>query len=212
MSMNLDRHVKAHKDLFLHLVKGDGDSAEKHREFYDEYLAVMDLTAEFYLQTVDEVFVKHALPKGTMMHRGEKVDPSAIRRCALMTIEGENDDITGVGQTEAAHAMCSNLPRVMKRHLLAPKVGHYGIFNGSRYRNDIVPQVTAFMRTHDVRVGKFRRFVTSLRRRRGIETAPLPLPLAAGAPRPAAELPRALNGKAVSGTGVAALGEPVAAA
>ncbi len=175
MSMNLDRHLTAHQDLFLHLVKGDGDSAEKHREFYDEYLAVMDLTAEFYLQTVDEVFVKHALAKGSMMHRGEPVDPHAIRRVALMTIEGEKDDITGLGQCEAAHRLCSNLPRTMKRHLLAPKVGHYGIFNGSRYRREIVPEITAFMRAHDVRVSKFRRFVTSLRRKRGIEAAPPPL-------------------------------------
>jgi poly(3-hydroxybutyrate) depolymerase len=96
-----------------------------------------------------------------------------------MTIEGEKDDITGLGQCEAAHGLCANLPRAMKKHVLAPKVGHYGIFNGSRYRNDIVPQVTAFIRAHDVRVSRFRRFVTSLRRRRGIETAPQPLPVAA---------------------------------
>ena len=105
MSMNLDRHIEAHHNLFLHLVKGDGDSAQKHREFYDEYLAVMDLAAEFYLQTVDTVFIRHALPKGEMMHRGRRVDPAAIRRVALMTVEGENDDISSVGQTEAAHAL-----------------------------------------------------------------------------------------------------------
>jgi poly(3-hydroxybutyrate) depolymerase len=198
MSMNLDRHVKAHKDLFLHLVRGDGDSAEKHREFYDEYLAVMDLTAEFYLQTVDRVFVKHALPNGTMMHRGEPVDLRAIHRVALMTIEGEKDDITGLGQCEAAHHLCANLPRSLKRHLLAPKVGHYGIFNGSRYRREIVPELNDFICAHDVRVGKFRRFVTSLRRKRGIEAAPLPLPLAAnGAATPT---PSAVaNGAAMNG-------------
>ena len=106
MSMNLDRHIEAHHNLFLHLVKGDGDSAQKHREFYDEYLAVMDLAAEFYLQTVDTVFIRHALPKGEMTHRGRRVDPAAIKRVALMTVEGENDDISGVGQTEAAHALC----------------------------------------------------------------------------------------------------------
>ena len=110
VSMNLDRHIEAHHNLFLHLVKGDGDSAQKHREFYDEYLAVMDLAAEFYLQTVDTVFVRHALPKGEMTHRGRPVDPAAIRRVALMTVEGENDDISSVGQTEAAHALCVNIP------------------------------------------------------------------------------------------------------
>ena len=110
MSMNLDRHIEAHRNLFLNLVKGDGDSAQKHKEFYDEYLAVMDLTAEFYLQTVDTVFVRHALPKGEMMHRDRPVDPKQIRRVALLTIEGEHDDISGVGQTEAAHRLCVNLP------------------------------------------------------------------------------------------------------
>ena len=99
MSMNLDRHITAHKEFFMHLVKHDGDGAEKHRDFYDEYLAVMDLTAEFYLQTVDTVFIRHALPKGEMTHRGKPVDPKAIRNVALLTIEGENDDISGLGQT-----------------------------------------------------------------------------------------------------------------
>ena len=107
MSMNLDRHITAHKEFFMHLVKHDGDSAEKHRDFYDEYLAVMDLTAEFYLQTVDTVFVRHLLPKGEMTHRGTPVDPKAIRNVALLTIEGENDDISGLGQTEAAHGSAS---------------------------------------------------------------------------------------------------------
>jgi poly(3-hydroxybutyrate) depolymerase len=172
MSMNLDRHVNAHKDLFLHLVKGDGDSAEKHREFYDEYLAVMDLTAEFYLQTVEEVFVKHSLPQGALMHRGERVDPTAVRRVALMTVEGEKDDITGLGQCEAAHGLCASLPDSKKHHMVQLKVGHYGIFNGSRYRNDIVPEITAFIRTHDVRASKLRQFLASLRRARRIEMAP----------------------------------------
>ena len=110
VSMNLDRHMDAHSNLFFHLVKGDGDSAQKHREFYDEYLAVMDLTAEYYLQTVDTVFVRHALPEGEMTHRGRPVDPAQIRNCALLTIEGEHDDISGVGQTEAAHRLCINIP------------------------------------------------------------------------------------------------------
>ena len=110
VSMNLDRHMEAHRNLFLNLVKGDGDSAQKHREFYDEYLAVMDLCAEFYLQTCDTVFIRHALPKGEMTHRGIPIDPSKIRRVALMTVEGENDDISGLGQTEAAHGLCVEHP------------------------------------------------------------------------------------------------------
>jgi poly(3-hydroxybutyrate) depolymerase len=110
MSMNLDRHIEAHHNLFMHLVKGDGDSAQKHREFYDEYLAVMDLAAEFYLQTVDTVFIRHALPKGKMTHRGRPIDLAQIKRVALLTVEGENDDISGVGQTEAAHRLCMNIP------------------------------------------------------------------------------------------------------
>ncbi|NIK48207.1 polyhydroxyalkanoate depolymerase [Variibacter gotjawalensis] len=148
MSMNLDRHVGAHRDMFGHLVRGDGESAQKHREFYDEYLSVMDLTAEFYLQTVDTVFCKHALPKGEMMYRDEKVDPSKIRNVALLTVEGELDDISGVGQTEAAHRLCSNLPPSKKQHHLQPAVGHYGVFNGSRFRKEIVPRIEAFVRAH----------------------------------------------------------------
>jgi poly(3-hydroxybutyrate) depolymerase len=149
VSMNLDRHIEAHHNLFLHLVKGDGDSAQKHREFYDEYLAVMDLAAEFYLQTVDTVFIRHALPKGEMTHRGRRVDPSAIKRVALMTIEGENDDISGVGQTEAAHALCVNIPNENKVHYLQPNVGHYGVFNGSRFRAEIAPRIADFVLSHN---------------------------------------------------------------
>ncbi|HWK15761.1 MAG TPA: polyhydroxyalkanoate depolymerase [Rhizobiaceae bacterium] len=148
MSMNLDRHIIAHKDFFLHLVKDDGDSAEKHREFYDEYLAVMDLTAEFYLQTVETVFIHHALPKGEMTHRGDPVDPAAIRNTALLTVEGENDDISGVGQTQAAHDLCVNIPPEKRAHYLQPKVGHYGVFNGSRFRAEIVPRIVDFMHSH----------------------------------------------------------------
>jgi poly(3-hydroxybutyrate) depolymerase len=151
MSMNLDRHMKAHKELFFNLVKGDGDSAEKHREFYDEYLAVMDLPADYYLQTIDAVFVRHALPKGEMTYRGQFIDPGVIRRVALMTVEGEKDDITGIGQCAASHNLCRNLSRARKKHHLQPKVGHYGIFNGSRYRADIVPEITAFVHRNDVR-------------------------------------------------------------
>src|SRR5436305_391503 len=145
VSMNLDRHIEAHRKLFLHLVQGDGDSAQKHREFYDEYLAVMDLAAEFYLQTVDTVFVRHALPKGVMTHRGIRIDPTKIRRVALFTVEGENDDISGVGQTEAAHRLCVNIPPERKAHWLQPAVGHYGVFNGSRFRSEIVPRVADFV-------------------------------------------------------------------
>jgi poly(3-hydroxybutyrate) depolymerase len=149
MTMNLDRHMLAHKDLFMHLVHGDGDSADKHREFYDEYLAVMDLTAEFYLQTVDAVFVNHILPRGLMMHRGQPVDLKAIRRPALMTIEGEKDDITGAGQCRAALDLCTRIPARHKRHFECGKVGHYGIFNGSRFRAEIAPLIARFMRAHD---------------------------------------------------------------
>jgi len=145
MSMNLDRHIIAHKDFFMHLVKHDGDSAEKHRDFYDEYLAVMDLTAEFYLQTVDTVFVRHALPKGEMKHRNEAVDPSAIRNVALFTVEGENDDISGLGQTRAAHDLCVNIPADRHAHYMQPAVGHYGVFNGSRFRSEIVPRIVDFI-------------------------------------------------------------------
>jgi poly(3-hydroxybutyrate) depolymerase len=145
VSMNLERHIEAHKQLFLNLVRGDGDSAHKHKEFYDEYLAVMDLAAEYYLQTVDTVFVRHALPKGEMTHRGRPVDPSRIKRVALLTIEGEHDDISGVGQTEAAHRLCSNIPPDRRAHYLQLGVGHYGVFNGSRFRSEIVPRISDFM-------------------------------------------------------------------
>jgi poly(3-hydroxybutyrate) depolymerase len=148
MAMNLDRHVTAHHEFFGHLIEGDGDSAEKHREFYDEYLAVMDLTAEFYLQTVDTVFVRQALPNGQMTHRGRPVRPESIRHTALLTVEGERDDISGVGQTKAAHALCTNLPHDKREHYLAEGVGHYGVFNGSRFRADIQPRIAHFMRKH----------------------------------------------------------------
>jgi poly(3-hydroxybutyrate) depolymerase len=151
MSMNLDRHLEAHRELFTNLVKGDGDSAQKHREFYDEYLAVMDLAAEFYLQTVDTVFIRHALPKGEMTHRGRMIDPSLIKRVALLTVEGEHDDISGVGQTEAAHALCSGIPAEDKAHYLQPKVGHYGVFNGSRFRAEIAPRIADFVLSHNGR-------------------------------------------------------------
>ena len=145
VTMNLERHIEAHKQLFLNLVRGDGDSAGKHKEFYDEYLAVMDLSAEYYLQTVDTVFVRQALPKGEMTHRGRPVDPSRIKRTALLTIEGEHDDISGVGQTEAAHRLCVNIPPDRQAHYLQLGVGHYGVFNGSRFRSEIAPRISDFV-------------------------------------------------------------------
>jgi len=148
MSMNLDRHVSAHKDFYQHLIKGDGDSAEKHRDFYDEYLAVMDLTKEFYLQTIETVFLKHALPEGTMTHRGRPVRPSAIRNTALLTVEGELDDITGMGQTQAAHTLCTSLADDKRLDYVQPGVGHYGVFNGSKFRANIQPRIADFIRRH----------------------------------------------------------------
>ncbi|MDJ0948326.1 MAG: polyhydroxyalkanoate depolymerase [Alphaproteobacteria bacterium] len=152
MVMNLDRHVGAHLRLFQHLVEGDGDSAEAHRKFYDEYLSVMDLPADYYLQTLKTVFQDHALPNGTMVSRGRPIDPGAIRKTALLTVEGERDDVSGVGQTEAAHDLCVNLSHRKKHHHLQPEVGHYGIFNGRRWREEILPVVSGFMREHERRV------------------------------------------------------------
>jgi poly(3-hydroxybutyrate) depolymerase len=148
MSMNIDRHVDAHVRQFENLVKGDGDSAESHRRFYDEYLAVMDLTAEFYLQTIERVFQKRLLARGAYRYRGAQVDPAAIRDIPLLTIEGEKDDITGLGQTEAAHALLPKLAAPDKRHYVARDVGHYGVFNGSRWRKLIQPEVRDFVRAH----------------------------------------------------------------
>jgi poly(3-hydroxybutyrate) depolymerase len=150
-------HLTAHWDMFRHLVQGDGDSAEKHREFYDEYLAVADLTAEYYLQTVDQVFVRHQLPKGEMMHRDKPVDLAAIRRCAIMAVEGEKDDISGVGQTLAALQLTPNLPVEKKVYHLQMGVGHYGVFNGSRFRSEIAPRIADFMLNEDMAAAKVRR-------------------------------------------------------
>jgi poly(3-hydroxybutyrate) depolymerase len=146
MGMNLSRHVDAHYAYFQNLVKGDGDDARKHREFYDEYLAVMDLTEEFYIQTLIEVFQRYALAKGELFHRGERVDPGAITRTALLTVEGENDDISGIGQTQAAHELCVNIPEAMQRDYIQPGVGHYGVFSGRRFRTEIYPRMRDFIR------------------------------------------------------------------
>jgi len=147
VSMNPDRHVGSHLSFFENLVKGDGESADNHRRFYDEYLSVMDLTAEFYIDTVRHVFQEHSLPNGTFRYRGQLVEPAAIERTGLMTIEGELDDISGPGQTEVAHGLCSNLDAAKKRHLLQKAVGHYGIFNGRRWRTEIYPQWQEFVQS-----------------------------------------------------------------
>ena len=151
MGMNPDRHAAAYLKFFSDLVAGNEGAAEAHRLFYDEYLTVMDLTAEFYLQTVRSVFQEHDLPRGAMVSRGRRIEPAAITRTALMTIEGERDDISGIGQTNAAHALCSSLPEGMRRHHLQPDVGHFGVFSGHHWRNEVMPQLAAFIRQHDRR-------------------------------------------------------------
>jgi poly(3-hydroxybutyrate) depolymerase len=148
ISMNLDRHMNAHMRQFEHLVKGDDDSADSHRAFYDEYLSVMDLSAEFYLQTIEVVFKEHLLPRGEWVSRGRRIDPAAIET-ALMTVEGELDDISGIGQTKAAHALTPNIPGARHVHWEQPRVGHYGIFNGRKWREQIMPRVRAFVREND---------------------------------------------------------------
>ena len=145
MTMNLGSHMVSHFELFKHLVEGDDDSADATRAFYDEYRSVCDMTAEFYLQTIDVVFQQHALPKGEMLHRGRTVDVGAIRDTALLAIEGERDDISGVGQTKAALGLAKKLPAAKKEYLLAEGVGHYGIFNGRKWRDQIAPVVERFI-------------------------------------------------------------------
>jgi poly(3-hydroxybutyrate) depolymerase len=146
--MNLERHMDAHYTLYANLVKGDGDSAAQHREFYDEYLAVLDMTAEFYLETVRQVFQEQALAKGTFRHRGELVRPDAITKTALMTVEGEKDDISGIGQTQAAHDLCTHIPASKRADYIQPGVGHYGVFNGTRWRTEIQPRIRDFIRSN----------------------------------------------------------------
>jgi len=150
MSMNAERHQSAHRRYFDDLVKGDGDHAAKHLEFYDEYLSVLDLTEEFYLQTIEIVFQNYLLPRGLLEHRGRPVRPEIINDIALMTVEGELDDISGVGQTQAAHALCSGLPEDRRELYVQPGVGHYGVFNGRRFAQEIYPKVRAFIAKNDV--------------------------------------------------------------
>ena len=145
MSMNEDKHVDAHRRYFEDLVAGDGDGVEKHEQFYDEYLSVLDLTEEFYLQTIDIVFQQHLLPRGLLEHRGQTVDLTAITDIGLATIEGEMDDISGVGQTQAAHGLTPHIPDDRRLLYVQPKVGHYGVFNGRRFREEIYPRVRDFI-------------------------------------------------------------------
>jgi poly(3-hydroxybutyrate) depolymerase len=145
MTMNLGSHLLSHWEMFKHLVVGDDESADATRAFYDEYLSVCDMTAEFYLQTVDVVFQRHLLPKGELKHRGKLVDPKAIKDTPLLAIEGERDDISGIGQTKAALDLASALPAAKKQYLLAKDVGHYGIFNGRKWREKIAPVVEKFI-------------------------------------------------------------------
>ena len=148
MTMNLGNHMNSHWEMFKHLVKGDGESADSTMRFYDEYRSVCDMTSEFYLQTIDVVFQAHALPKGEMMHRGRRVDPAAITDTAILAIEGEKDDISGLGQTKAALTIATKLPAKMKKYHMAEDVGHYGIFNGSKWRNRIAPVLEEWIATH----------------------------------------------------------------
>ncbi|WP_109809382.1 polyhydroxyalkanoate depolymerase [Sphingosinithalassobacter portus] len=148
MSMNLGNHMISHWEMFKHLVQGDGESADATMGFYDEYRSVCDMTAEFYLQTIDVVFQSHALPTGEMMHRGKRVDPGAITDIGLLAVEGEKDDISGLGQTKAALKLATNLPDSMKQYHMAKGVGHYGIFNGSKWRTRIAPVLEKWMMTH----------------------------------------------------------------
>jgi len=148
VAMNPDRHLIAHWDYYHRLMQGNGESAEAHRRFYDEYNAVLDMPAEYYLDTVKTVFQDYALPRGRMFVREELVRPQAIRDTALLTVEGELDDISGHGQTEAAHALCLNIPRGRREHFVTPGVGHYGIFSGRRWREMVFPKVREFLRTY----------------------------------------------------------------
>lgn len=148
MAMNLDRHVEAHWQMFQHLVQGDGESLGSKRRFYEEYRSVMDLSADYYLQTIRAVFHEHLLPRGLLVSSDRLVDPAAIDQTALFTIEGERDDISGIGQTRAAHRLTPNLPERMRAHHEQEGVGHYGLFNGQRFRSEVAPRIKAFIASH----------------------------------------------------------------
>lgn len=148
VAMNPSRHADAHQDFYHHLVEGDGESADAHRRFYDEYNAVLDMPAEYYLDTIRAVFQEFSLPKGRMFVREQLVQPRAISKTALFTIEGELDDISGNGQTESAHRLCTSIPAKKREHYLAPDMGHYGIFSGRRFRDVVYPRIRDFIRRH----------------------------------------------------------------
>jgi poly(3-hydroxybutyrate) depolymerase len=148
VAMNPNRHLTSHYDYYQQLIRGDGESAESHRAFYDEYNAVLDLAAEFYLDTIRVVFQDHALPKGLWRVRGELVRPQDITRSALLTVEGELDDISGPGQTQAAHDLCTGIPSSRQEDIIVPNAGHYGIFSGRRWREQVAPKVADFIRRH----------------------------------------------------------------
>ena len=148
VSMNVPTHLKKHWDFFLDVAKGNEEAANRHRDFYDEYMTMMDATAEFYLETLDRVFVRRLLATGELTYKGEAVDCAAIRDTALFTLEGENDDMVALGVTEAAQGLCSELPAGMREHHVQSGVGHYGIFNGSVYRQEVAPRIKTFIRRH----------------------------------------------------------------
>jgi poly(3-hydroxybutyrate) depolymerase len=173
MSMNIEKHQEAHLRYLRQLMEGDGDSAERHLEFYDEYLSVLDLTEEFYLQTVDVVFQRYLLPKGELEHRGRPVRPELITDIALLTVEGENDDISGIGQTQAAHELCSGLPAELKHDYVQPHVGHYGVFNGARFRDEIYPRVRSLIWEAETALS---RTPATRPARKGAQAAWIPLP------------------------------------
>ncbi|MES2104461.1 MAG: polyhydroxyalkanoate depolymerase [Pseudomonadota bacterium] len=148
VAMNPDRHAQSHYDFYEHLIQGDDESAEQHRKFYDEYNAVLDMPADYYLETIKTVFQDFDLPKGTWKVEGKLVRPQDITTVALFTVEGELDDISGAGQTQAAHDLCSGIPANMKLDFVAPKCGHYGIFSGRRWREVIAPKIGQFIKDH----------------------------------------------------------------
>ncbi|MYM39104.1 polyhydroxyalkanoate depolymerase [Duganella qianjiadongensis] len=148
IAMNPGRHAQSHREFYMHLIEGDQETAEGHRKFYDEYNAVLDMPAEYYLDTIKTVFQDHALPKGTWKVGGKPVRPQDITTVALFTVEGELDDISGAGQTQAAHDLCCNIPADMQQDFVAPQAGHYGIFSGRRWREQVCPKITEFIKKH----------------------------------------------------------------
>lgn len=163
ISLNVRAHLQKHLQFFLDVCNGEHDAAQKHREFYDEYFAVLDMTEEFFLETLERVFFDQHLPKGKMRFRGELVDCAAITDVPMLTVEGENDDLCEVGMTEAAHALCTNLPASLRRHHVQAGVGHYGVFSGSRYREEVAPRIKDFIACHQKAPGR-----ESLRQRRSL--------------------------------------------